>query len=243
VPLAGGPRHSCGARGGPSEAAADALDLNSELDALRRVLDEDALARLRAIGADLTAALAEAAAELSPGMSEHDAAAAIASACRARALVPTVLLAATHERIARHRHPLPAGATIERRAMLVASAQRGGLYANLTRMVWLDEPDPDIAQRQAACDAILARLREEATRPGRSLVDVFGDIRRFYAEAGFPDQWRLHHQGGITGYASREVIATPYTEVGIEPGMAFSWNPSVTGAKAEDTFCAHRVRS
>ena len=40
----------------------------------------------------------------------------------------------------------------------------------------------------------------------------------------------------MTGYASREVIATPFTDVPIELGQAFSWNPSVTGAKAEDTF-------
>jgi antitoxin VapB len=79
-------------------------------------------------------------------------------------------------------------------------------------------------------------MRIEATRPGRTLADAFDDVRRLYAETGFPDEWRRHHQGGITGYASREVIATPYTQVEIEPGMAFAWNPSVTGAKAEETF-------
>jgi len=79
-------------------------------------------------------------------------------------------------------------------------------------------------------------MRQEATRPGRTLADAFDDCRRFYAEAGFPDEWRLHHQGGITGYASREVIATPHTEVPIEAGQAFAWNPSITGAKAEETF-------
>jgi Xaa-Pro aminopeptidase len=217
-------------------AHAGAVDLRDQLSALRRVLDAEAIARLRAIGADLTTALSQVAAQLVPGMSEHDAAGHLADACRARGLVPTVLLAATHERIAEYRHPLPTRAPLERRAMIVASAQRGGLYANLTRIAWLDEPDREILRRQAACDEILARTRDEATRPGRSLADAFADVRRFYAEAGFPDQWRLHHQGGITGYASREVIATPHTDVAIEPGMAFAWNPSVTGAKAEETF-------
>ena len=51
-----------------------------------------------------------------------------------------------------------------------------------------------------------------------------------------PPWWRLHHQGGPTGYASREVIATPHTAVPIEVGQAFAWNPSITGAKSEETF-------
>jgi hypothetical protein len=65
---------------------------------------------------------------------------------------------------------------------------------------------------------------------------VFDDCRRFYAGAGYPDEWRLHHQGGLTGYGSREVIATPSTNHVIAPGQAFAWNPSITGAKAEQTF-------
>ncbi len=215
---------------------AGVTDLSDEIGALRRVLDSDAVDRLRAVGADLTTALAEAGERVAPGMTEHEAAAALAEECRDRGLVPTVLLAATHERILRHRHPLPTTSTIERRVMLVASAQRGGLYANLTRIVWFEEPDPEIARRQAACDEILARMRDEATRPGRTLADAFADCRRFYAEAGFPDEWRLHHQGGTSGYASRETIATPYTRDPILAGQAFAWNPSVTGAKAEKTF-------
>jgi Xaa-Pro dipeptidase len=221
---------------GADVTAPGITDVRDDLSALRRVLDPDAIARLRSIGADLGAALAEATAELSAGMSEHGAAAAVASACRARQLVPTVLLAATDARIRRYRHPLPTAAPLERRVMLVASAQRGGLYANLTRIAWLDEPDPETERRQAACDAILERMRDEATRPGRTLAEAFADCRRFYAEAGFPDEWRLHHQGGISGYASREVIATPYTDVPLEAGQAFAWNPSITGAKSEETF-------
>jgi hypothetical protein len=103
-------------------------------------------------------------------------------------------------------------------------------------MVHFEEPSPEIRRRQALCDEILARMRAEATRPGRTVGQAFADCERLCAETGFPAEWRLHHQGGITGYASREVIATPASEVEIEPGQAFSWNPSITGAKAEDTF-------
>jgi Xaa-Pro dipeptidase len=226
--------------GGSSLAAdvrlEDALHFGEPLDAIRRVLDRDAIGHLRAIGADLTAALEEAAGSVEPGITEHEAAHQIAAACRSRGLVPTVLLAATDARIKCYRHPLPTAATLERRAMLVASAQRGGLYANLTTYVHFDARDPAIERRQRACDRILARMRNEATRPGATVAEAFGDCTRFYAEEGFPDEWRLHHQGGITGYASREVIATPSTQMEIEAGQAFSWNPSVAGAKAEETF-------
>jgi Xaa-Pro dipeptidase len=224
------------ARLGSDTGLPGSADLSGAIARLRRTLDPDAVETLRAVGAAASAAMAEAAAEVEAGMTEHDAAAALAAACRSRGLTATVLLAAADDRIALHRHPVPVGAVIERRAMLVASAESRGLYANLTRIVELDEPDPELARRQRACDELLTRMRDEATRPGRTLAEAFADCRRFYAEAGFPGEWRLHHQGGLTGYASRELIATPATDAVIERGQAFAWNPSVAGAKAEETF-------
>ena len=213
-----------------------ALDVSEEIAPLRYILDPDVIERYRRVGTDASAAVTEAANSLEPGMGEHEAAAHLAAACRRRGLFSPVLLAAADDRIARHRHPIPHGNTIERRAMLVVSAERGGLYANVTRMVHFEEPDTELKRRQEACEVILGRMREEAARPGRTLADAFEDCRRFYAEEGFPDQWRLHHQGGMTGYASREVIATPRSHQEIQAGQAFAWNPSITGAKAEETY-------
>jgi Xaa-Pro dipeptidase len=213
-----------------------ATEVSDEIAPLRYVLDPDALERYRRVGADAAAAVGEAASSLESGMGEHEAAANLAAACRRRELFSSVLLAAADDRIAGHRHPIPHGERIERQAMLVVSAERGGLYANVTRMILFEEPDTELKRRQEACETILRRMREEATRPERTLADAFADCRRFYAEEGFPDEWRLHHQGGLTGYASREVIATPQTRQEIRVGQAFAWNPSITGAKAEETF-------
>ena len=120
--------------------------------------------------------------------------------------------------------------------MLVVSAERGGLYANVTQIVDFEEPERELKRRQEACETILGRLREEATQPGRTLAEAFQDCQHFYEEAGFRDEWKLHHQGGMTGYASREIIATPQTHQQIQVGQAFAWNPSITGVKAEETF-------
>ena len=111
----------------------------------------------------------------------------LAGACRARGLVATVLLAATHERIAKYRYPLPTAARLEQRAILVASAQRGGLYANLTRIAWLDEPDPEVARRQTACLRPQGLLQSVASggpghSPARASKNISSVLRE--AEAG-----------------------------------------------------------
>jgi Xaa-Pro dipeptidase len=225
-----------GGRVGADVALPGAEDLSEDIATLRLTLDPDAIEQLREVGQDATAALAEAAEAVAPGVSELDVAAAIAAACRRRGLNAPVLLAAADDRIARYRHALPFGATIERRAMLVVSAERRGLYANLTRFVELEEPGAELAARLAATQEILERMRTEATRPGISLAAAFEACAGFYRDAGYADQIGLHHQGGLTGYASRELIATPATRHLIAPGQAFAWNPSITGAKAEETF-------
>ena len=211
-------------------------DVSAGVAPLRYVLDAEAVESYRSLGADAAEAVSEAASALTPATDEWEAAADLAAVCRERGMFSPVLLAAGWERLARFRHPIPRGGALGRRAMLVVCVERGGLFASLTRIIDFEEPDPETARRQEACEEILRRMREEATRPGRTLADAFEDCRRFYAEAGFPEGWRDHHQGGMAGYASREAIATPESREEIRPGQAFAWNPSLEGAKAEETF-------
>lgn len=211
-------------------------DLSAEISPLRYVLDGDAIEDYRRLGEDTVIAVSEAAGSLSPETDELEAAAELSAACLRRGMFAPVLLAASYERLVRHRHPVPHGGHLGKQAMLVVCAERGGLFVSLTRMIYFQEPDPKTARRQEACEEILRRMREEATRKGRTLAQAFEDCRRFYAEAGYPEGWRDHHQGGMTGYASREVIATPGTPQEITEAQAFAWNPSLVGAKAEETF-------
>jgi Xaa-Pro dipeptidase len=211
-------------------------DLSAEISPLRYVLDGDAIEDYRRLGEDTVIAVSEASGSLSPETDELDAAAELSAACLGRGMVAPVLLAASEERLVRHRHPVPHGGHLGKQAMLVVCAERSGLFVSLTRMIYFREPDPKTARRQEACEEILRRMREEATRKGRTLAQSFEDCRRFYAEAGYPEGWRDHHQGGMTGYASREVIATPGTPQEITEAQAFAWNPSLVGAKAEETF-------
>jgi antitoxin VapB len=75
-----------------------------------------------------------------------------------------------------------------------------------------------------------------ASRPGRTLGDAFAVLEETYARLGFPEEWRRHHQGGLTGYQGREVFAAPGEPTPIPESAAVAWNPSITGgAKSEDT--------
>jgi antitoxin VapB len=224
-----------GAAVGSDVAAPFEIDVAGLVAPLRYRLDADAIARYRTVGADTMAAVDAACAALTPAMTETEAAGAVAAACRATGLFTPALMVAGAARLPRYRHPIPAAAPLAARAMIVVCAERGGLYANLTRFVHFEPPDAGLAAELEACQGILARLRD-ATRPGRTLGDVFADCQQFYADAGFPDGWQHHHQGGLTGYRSREAIATPGHAQEITTGQAFAWNPSVPGAKAEETF-------
>jgi len=119
--------------------------------------------------------------------------------------------------------------------MLVAlTGRRHGLHASLTRMTTFGRPDGELAARYGAVLRLDARYLVES-RPEATLGEVMAAAAEQYAAEGFPDEWRLHHQGGLTGYAGREVFATPGEGHLLERGQALAWNPSITRVKSEDT--------
>jgi Xaa-Pro dipeptidase len=221
---------------GSDGGVAESHDISSTVALYRRILDAETIEQYREVGRLTVAAVDEAAGALTPGMTEFEAAAALEAACRRRGLYSPVVMAAGDDRIVRYRHPVVHDSVFHRRVMLVVCGERYGLYADLTRFVHFEEPDTELQARFTVCDTILQRMRDEGTKPGTTLADAFAACQRFYADEGYPDGWKLHHQGGMTGYATREVLATPHAQDVIEAGQAFAWNPSVTGAKAEETF-------
>src|SRR5260370_1199786 len=103
--------------------------------ALRSGLDDHAVDRYGAVAADTVAAVDAACATLAPATTETEAAGAVLGACRAAGLFAPALMVAGAARLPRHRHPVPTAAPLGARAMVVVCAERGGLYANLTRFV------------------------------------------------------------------------------------------------------------
>ncbi len=209
--------------------------VGEQIQAMRLVLTESEQARYRLLGRDTAAALEEAILAAKPGDTEFEVAGRLAAACRSRGGVAVVNLVASDERIASFRHPRPTDKRVDKYLMVVVCMRRGGLVVAGTRLVYFGTLPADLAAKVRKVAAIDAAAMV-ATRPGRPLNEVFQDIQAAYAAQGEDDQWQHHHQGGPTGYNSREWLVTPDDENKVQAGMAFAWNPSIVGCKSEDTI-------
>jgi Xaa-Pro aminopeptidase len=218
-----------------SDLAASSLTVAGEdFVRLRFTLQPPEVERYRALGGDAAQAVETACREARPGDTEHDVAARIAYEAVRRDILPLVNLVAADDRIAAYRHPLPTGNRIRRTLLAALTGRRHGLHASLTRMVSFGEPDPDLTGRHAAVRRVDTTVLL-ASRPGATLGDVVRASTQRYEAEGFPREWELHHQGGLTGYGGREIFGTPDEPHALEASQAVAWNPSITRVKSEDT--------
>lgn len=191
--------------------------------------------RYRDIGQRAAQAMSEVLRAARPTWTEFELAGAGAEALWARGLAPALTLAAGDARLPRYRHPTPSVARLGNEAMLVFCARGFGLYANLTRFIQFSPITSEQQRRQESLHGIeAAGLR--ACRPGHALRRVYDALARAYNTHGYAAAVGEHHQGGLTGYLAREVIATPDAAARLATGMALALNPSLPGVKLEDTF-------
>jgi Xaa-Pro aminopeptidase len=199
----------------------------------RYPLMDSEIARYREVGLLAAQAMTEVMKAARPDWTEFELAGAGAEALWARGLHPTLTLTAGERRLPLYRHATPAAERLGRRAMLVFCARGYGLYANLTRFVEFAGA-PRQPDAQALLEIEAAGLA--ACRPGAPLSAVYAALDQAYRAHGFADGIRRHHQGGICGYLSRELVATPGTAQPLSAQMAVAFNPSLPGIKLEDTF-------
>ncbi len=199
------------------------------------VMCEAEIARYRIVSETSARVLHETCKALQKGWTELQVAGELAKRSHDAGIWPTLTLVAADVRIDKYRHPLPTSKTIERVVMVVLCARRWGLIANQTRLVHFGEIPSELQEKHQAVAQVDATFNL-ATRPGATYGEVFRKAQAVYESTGFREEWKLHHQGGITGYQGRYLFANPIIEEPVEAGHVVAWNPSITGTKSEDTI-------
>lgn len=217
------------------DGSGNGLDFAHDLKMLRSVLQEPEIKRMKHVCKLASEAMDAAIRSVEPGQTEYQIAAKLASECRTRGGSPIVNLIASDDRIYQYRHPLPTAKKVDRYAMAVVCMRYEGLIGAVTRLVHFGKLSRELHELAMAVAQVDAHLIL-STQAGRTLGEMFDIARGCYQERGYHEAIDQHHQGGSIAYAGREFIARPGESVQIQQNQAFAWNPSISGAKSEDTI-------
>jgi len=209
--------------------------LKKEMIALRGALTPCANSDYRTSGRDSAEVVEKSIRTITPGMTEFELAGKVSAGLWERGLEPATIMVAFDDRISRYRHPLPTMNTLKHIAMVVVCTRYHGLWVSLSRLAALGGIPDDLKNRHQAVTEVDATMIL-ATRPGKPLNEIFAAGMAAYARFGFPEEWKLHHQGGTTAYQARENRVLPDCHDLVTLNQAYAWNPSIRGTKSEDTF-------
>ena len=238
----------------PSVPERDAIDVAP----LRLPLTSRDRDKLADASRDAAAAVETVGRTIEPTDTERDAAGRLREELWRNDLESPVALVGGAERAPRHRHFAPTDERLGAYALLTVVAERDGLHVAVTRTVAFDAPDwledrhraasrvaatavaatreqADVDDRTADTDSRTADTDDRAVDTGGRAADVFRAIQDAYEAVGWAGEWERHHQGGAIGFESREWTATPGDETPVESPAPYAWNPTVEGAKSEDT--------
>ncbi len=207
----------------------------NEIAPLRYSLIAPEMDRYRKVGKATEEAIRSVCIALRPGLTENAIAGMLAESLYARGVTPVVLLIAADERMEKSRHPINTDKKVEKSVMVVCCGRKWGLIVSCTRIVHFGKLSEELRRKHDAVLKVDAALNL-STRVGEEIGSVVKAGIEAYGEAGFEDEWKMHHQGGPTGYSPREFRALPDETRRVLVNQAFAWNPSIAGTKSEDTI-------
>lgn len=204
---------------------------------LRQPLTETDVAQYRWLGETVGGAVETVCRQLSPSTTERETAGRLRGRLAEHGIDTPVVLVGGDWRTQEYRHCIPSRDPIGDYGVVSVTARRAGLYASCTRTVAFESPSWLLDRHEAAArveTTALAATQQVGTAGGTA-GDVFSTIQDAYAAVGYDGEWTHHHQGGAAGYAGREWIARPDHDAPVSLPMAYAWNPTIQGAKSEDT--------
>ncbi len=209
--------------------------LGEDIGRLRYSLTPDEVVRYRWLGERVSEALERTMTAVERGEKECAVIGRLSHELWKDRIDPITMMSAADERIALYRHSIPMEKKVERFLMVSVNARKGGLIVSTTRFVYFGKIPAELEEKYRA-NVWIDCVFMAATRPGVPAREVLAKGIEAYRATGYPDEWKLHHQGGSVGYVGRDYRANFQTPDVVQENQAFTWNPSLTGVKSEDTI-------
>lgn len=225
----------------PTPAAADfnveGFETINEED-LRQPLSAEQIRSYSNLSNNVAAIVEDIARQTRPDNTELDVAAELRRELENDGISAPVVLVGSATRAQQYRHCTPTDTKLGNYALISVTAERDGLHTSTTRTVAFDEPNWLIERTQKAMrvEATALAATQVVGRDGGTADKVFNAIKKAYEEVGWQGEWQNHHQGGAAGFAGREWIGTPDSNNRVIVPQGYAWNPTIKGAKSEDTF-------
>ena len=211
--------------------------LAEEIARLRYSLTPEEQERYRWLGEKVSSALEKTLMKTKKGEKESEVVGRLCKEIWKDRIDPITLMGAADDRISNFRHPIPTERKIEKYLMVSICARKWGLIVSITRFVYFGRIPKELRKKYEANVFIDCTFMAH-TRPGTPARDVLQKGIDAYLSKGYPEEWKLHHQGGSIGYTGRDYRVNLKTPDLVQENQAFTWNPSITGTKSEDTILA-----
>jgi Xaa-Pro dipeptidase len=211
--------------------------LAEDIARLRYSLTPEEMDRFRWLGDKTSRALEKTLIDTVPGEKESEVVGRLVNELWKDRIDPITLMSAADDRIFSFRHPIPTEKRIEKYLMVSLNARKWGLIVSLTRFVHFGKLSRELRERYEANVSIDCTFMA-ATRHGIPAREVLQKGVDAYRAQGYPEEWKLHHQGGSIGYTGRDCRVNFETPDIIRENQGFTWNPSIRGTKSEDTILA-----
>ncbi|MBU4450066.1 MAG: M24 family metallopeptidase, partial [Actinobacteria bacterium] len=199
------------------------------------ILDDKEIETLKELGIKTSVIVSRVCGEIKKGDSEFNGLALLHKHLIDEGITSNVSFIGSDKRIFDYRHPITTFKKIDNYFMVVICSEFKGLIASMSRSAYFGKIPKEIEEKKNILAKIDAEIIQH-TRPGKTYAEVFKFIKNTYEKFGYKDEWKHHLQGGPLGYSPRYFLANEFTDVSIEVGHAFAWNPTVRGTKSEDTF-------
>lgn len=210
-----------------------------ELRGLFYPLLSEEINRYDQLGKDVSEGFFEAIPHFHQGMSENQLAGVLTGSLSSRGILPVVTMVAVDNRTEKYMHPLPTEQKLEKYAVISICAQRGGLVVSQTRSIHVGSVNGILQERHQAASYIAASLMAHSNE-GEEYAQVYRHALSAYQVTGWGEEWKKHHFGGLTGYRTREWTLHSESRGIVTTGTALAWNPTILGAKSEDTILVEK---